>query len=54
MLIEKKVNKMKNINLTKDQFIEKLNKYFQDNGFNTEINDTRKSDTNWVYDITIA
>lgn len=45
---------MKNINLTKDQFIEKLDKYFQDNGFNTEINDTRKSDSNWVYDITIA
>ncbi len=45
---------MKNINLTKDQFIEKLDKYFQDNGFKTEINYTRKSDSNWIYDITVA
>lgn len=54
MIIEKKVNNMKNINLTKDQFIEKLNKYFQDNNFNTEMNYTCKSHSSWIYDITIA
>lgn len=45
---------MRNINLTKEQFIEKLDKYFRDNNFNVEINNTRKSDSNWIYDITIA
>ncbi len=45
---------MKKINLTKNQFIEKLNKYFKDNNFNTEIKNTLKSNNNWIYDITIA
>jgi len=54
MIIEKELNIMRNINLTKEQFIEKLDKYFRDNNFNVEINNTRKSDSNWIYDITIA
>lgn len=45
---------MKNINLTKEQFIEKLKKYFQDNNFITELKETPKSDSYWLYDITIA
>ena len=54
MIIEKELNIMRNINLTKEQFIEKLDKYFRDNNFNVEINNTRKSDSNRIYDITIA
>ena len=38
MIIEKELNIMRNINLTKEQFIEKLDKYFRDNNFNVEIN----------------
>ncbi|MEI3269259.1 MAG: hypothetical protein V8R70_08800 [Candidatus Gastranaerophilaceae bacterium] len=45
---------MKNINLTKELFIEKLKKYFQDNEFNTELKEIPKSVSHWLYDITIA
>lgn len=45
---------MKNINLTKELFIEKLKKYFQDNEFNTKLKEIPKSVSHWLYDITIA
>lgn len=45
---------MRNINLTKDEFIEKLNKYLSDHNFDYNISETTKSDRNWIYDITIA
>lgn len=45
---------MRNINLTKDEFIEKLNKYLSDYNFDYNISETTKSDRNWIYDITIA
>ncbi len=45
---------MKNINLTKSEFIEKLDKYLKDNGFTFNMSGMIKSNSNWIYDITIA
>ncbi len=45
---------MKKINLTKDQFIEKLNNYLKNNNFSFELNEKTISDSNWNYDVVIA
>lgn len=45
---------MKNINLTKDEFIEKLNQYLNYNNFNFNLSVITLSDCKWIYDITIA
>lgn len=45
---------MRNINLTKDEFIEKFNKYISDNNFDCNMSEITKSDSNWIYNITIA
>ena len=54
MIRPKDVIRMKNINLTKDDFIDKLNTYFKDSKFGYNMHETVKSDSNWIYDITIA
>ena len=45
---------MKNIKLTKDEFIERLSGYLKESDFNYNIHETAKSDSNWIYEITIA
>lgn len=45
---------MKNINLTKDQFIEKLNNYLNNNDFSFELNEKEISKSNWNCKIVIA
>ncbi len=45
---------MKNINLTKNKFIEKLNNYLNNNQFSFNLTEKTISESNWNYDIVIA